>query len=175
MEGVKKRFLEKKLESWKVRRNSLIQGRWELPGEGNGKEVVPGRWGTSPKMTAQDKLRKWQSLLGPEWEAELRGGFTCHAATRVLLCDSWSLQIFLRRKGTESFKIKRNFFYPPKMLFCLHKFCFLFFFPFAYLFFFSLLSDSPLFRFEHFVPFAGQTHSFIVSGAITRFQKWLKV
>lgn len=57
VEGNEKRLPEKILTSWKLRRNSLSQGRYTCSGKGNGKDGVAGRWGTIPKTTGKCKMR----------------------------------------------------------------------------------------------------------------------
>lgn len=58
-----------------MKRKSLTQGSWELSGEGN-KKMLQADEGPFLKNKGKvlNELRKWQSLLGLEWEVGLRDG-----------------------------------------------------------------------------------------------------
>lgn len=53
-----------------------------MSSKGNAKDGAAGggRHHSPNKGNLQDEMRKWQSLVGLEWEVRLREGLKCHAA-----------------------------------------------------------------------------------------------
>lgn len=59
----------------------LSEGIQACLAKGIEKMVLQAGGAPSPKKgNMQDEMRKWQSLVGLEWEVRLREGLKCHAA-----------------------------------------------------------------------------------------------